>query len=164
MSETVIKGSAVLSSCGTYRYELHRTWDRALGRVAWIMLNPSTADATVDDPTIRRCVGFARTWGYGGIVVRNLFALRATNPKGLRRVEDPIGPYNDAYLYSGADADALTVCAWGAHGRYLDRQAQVLELLRHRPLHHLSTGLTSGGSPKHPLYLRNDTALTRWEP
>src|SRR5262245_19133112 len=89
---------ALISPCGLYRYWLTRTWDNSLRRVCWVMLNPSTADAEQDDPTIRRCVGFARSWGAGGIIVVNLFAFRASDPKALLRAADPVGPDNDGHI------------------------------------------------------------------
>lgn len=145
--------TAVLSPCGSYRYELTRTWAKG-SRVGWIMLNPSTADAEVDDPTIRRCIGFARTWGYGGIVVRNLYALRATNPRDLWRHDDPVGPDNDAYLRDAAP-DAITVCAWGTNATWHRTQQVVGSLIvAGASLRHL--GCTKSGQPRHPLYLRAD--------
>lgn len=153
---------AVLSDCGTYRYELTRRWNCTQGRVGWVMLNPSTADSEVDDPTIRRCVAFARAWGYGGIVVRNLFALRATDPRELRSHPEPVGQFNDQYLKRCSD-DALTVAAWGAYGGLNDRAAAAVAVLRFygTNLHHL--GLTKGGHPRHPLYLPASATPTRWE-
>ncbi len=151
---------ARLSPCGTYRYSLNRRWDIGRPRVGWIMLNPSTADAEVDDPTIRRCMGFARSWGYGGIVVRNLYALRATDPRELRKHSDPIGPDN---LLDECASDPLTIAAWGAHGAWRDRGNSVRSLLNRIgiPLYHL--GLTKDGHPRHPLYLKADLQPTLWE-
>lgn len=144
--------SAVISSCGAYRYELTRRWDVTLPRVGWIMLNPSTADAEQDDPTIRRCIAFAKTWGYGGIVVRNLYALRATDPSELWKHPRPTGPDNDSHLLDSVD-DPITVCAWGVHGK---RGNTVINALSDAgaALHYLE--LTKAGVPKHPLYLRGD--------
>jgi hypothetical protein len=145
----ITAASALLSPCGRYRYELRRTW--ADGAVCgWIMCNPSTADAHDDDPTIRRCVRFARRWGYGGIVVRNIYALRATDPAALRRDREPVGPDNDRHLLRAA-ADPLTVCAWGNHAA--NRGARLVNVLtaagaRLRCLVH-----NAHGTPKHPLYL-----------
>lgn len=90
--------SAIISECGKYRYSLSRIWDENKANVLFIMLNPSTADGDVDDPTIRRCIGFAKSWGYGGIYVGNLFAYRATDPKELLKVENPIGFENIHHL------------------------------------------------------------------
>lgn len=152
---------ATISPCGRYRYDLWRVWDELLPYAAFIMLNPSTADAAADDPTIRRCVGFARAWGYGGIVVTNLFAWRATDPRELRMARDPIGPDNDKAILRWATyaRSGVVVCAWGAEAatgkRPLLRQqpAHVMLLLRRAGVtpHHL--GLTQAGHPRHPLYL-----------
>jgi hypothetical protein len=153
--------SAVVSDCGAYRYELTRRWDITLPRVGWIMLNPSTADAEVDDPTIRRCIGFAKAWGYGGIVVRNMYALRATDPKALRTHPDPIGRFNSSYLRRCA-AEPVTVCAWGANADPVDEQGTVGGLIVNGVrLYHL--GLTKNGSPRHPLYLKAGLRPTAWE-
>ncbi len=146
---------AVLSSCGQYRYGLTRTFFTGTGTVLFIMLNPSTADAEMDDPTIRRCIGFARRWGFQELKVGNLFALRATDPRELKRVSDPIGPENDRYLmHMSGSADAV-IAAWGAHGIYRNRSQHVLGLLEGTVE---CLGLTKQGYPRHPLYLRADAA------
>jgi hypothetical protein len=155
--------SAVLSPCGTYRYELTRRWSsRSLA--GWVMLNPSTADADVDDPTVRRCIGFTKAWGYGGLVIRNLFALRATDPSELDRHADPVGPENDAHL-ARCQRDALTVIAWGARGGRRGRD--VLELLATHGVRPYRLAVTGNGQPRHPLYLKASlvpTALPRPAP
>ena len=156
-SDGVVR-SAVISECGLYRYRLDRVWDTEKAQVLFVMLNPSTADATVDDRTICRCMEFARAWGYGGLVVGNLFAFRATNPQQLKNVDDPVGPENDATLSLLRDSSNLTICAWGIHGSYLRRDHAVYALLTaggSPPIHCLGT--TNGGHPKHPLYLRATT-------
>lgn len=113
------------------------------------MLNPSTADGQFDDPTIRRCMKFTADWGYGGMHVVNLFALRATDPGELREAEDPIGPENDKTILSYAHW--RIVAAWGAHGGYRDRDKAVLEMLKNSELQYF--GLTKTGQPRHPLYI-----------
>lgn len=156
-------GRAVISADGLYRYELHRSWG-AGPVVEFIMLNPSTADAEVDDATIRRCIGFAKQWGYGALVVRNLYAYRATDPGELVNIEDPVGPENREYL--GRDGADRTIAAWGAHpaadgwwsGYPFGWQRHVI---KRRRLYCL--GINANGSPKHPLYVPADRALTRWE-
>src|ERR1019366_767130 len=106
--------SATLSACQSYRYDLTRSWsDRP--RVAWVMLNPSTANGTVDDPTIRRCLAFSKAWGFGGLTVVNLFALRSTDPKALLAHVDPCGPSNLQFIKGAIGGSALAVAAWGAH-------------------------------------------------
>ena len=148
---------ARLSDCGTYRYTLSRIWEPGLGNCLFVMLNPSTADALADDPTIRRCVGFARAWGYGSLSVVNLFALRATDPKALYRHADPVGPDNDAVIAAAARVADVVVAAWGAHGTHRDRGDAVARLIAEvagRAVHRLS--LTGDGQPGHPLYLKAD--------
>ena len=137
-----------------YRYRLWRRWSPG-PVIGFCMLNPSTAAASRDDPTIRRCVGFARAWGYGGVEVVNLFALRATEPSRLRSARDPIGPGNDAALVAAAARVDVLVIAWGVHGTLLERDRTVLALLSRTRL--LALGWTRSGAPRHPLYLRRDT-------
>lgn len=160
-----IHRDAIISDCGRYRYRLERIWDESLPVLVWVMLNPSTADASIDDPTIRRCISFAKAWGYGGIVVVNLFALRATNPKALNifAPDDPIGPLNNDHILE-AVAGGDVICAWGASvpEYWRHRPAGVVQIMREHGarLHHL--GLTKDRHPRHPLYLAGDTKPTRW--
>lgn len=114
----------------------------------FICLNPSTADATSDDPTVRVCVQYARRWGYGTLLIGNLFALRSVSPAALLKAHDPIGPTNDTYLHELQSQAALTICAWGNRGIYLNRAAQVLQRLNNP---HCLVKLSSG-QPGHPLY------------
>ena len=146
---------AAFSRCGTYRYALWRRWDESRPHVLFVALNPSTADDRKDDPTIRRCIGFARDWGYGGLAVANLFAFRATLPAVLREARAPVGPRNDRWLARLAGETGLVVAAWGAYGRLADRAAEVAPWLG--DCHCL--GLTAGGAPRHPLYVRRDAPL-----
>ena len=127
------------------------------GTVLFVMLNPSTADAETDDPTIRRCAGFARRWGFRELAVANLFALRATNPRELWRASDPVGPENDQHLVEMSSRADAVIAAWGAHGVYRNREQHVLRLLN-GTVEYL--GLTKQGHPRHPLYLRADAART----
>ena len=145
------QSGADFSECGRYRYKLWRLWDDTRPDVMFIMLNPSTADATADDPTIRRCIGFARAWGYGGVRVGNLFAWRTPYPQALRSALDPIGRENDGALCELAEGAALVVAAWGVHGMWLARARTVRQRFT-RPLHAL--GITKSGEPAHPLRLR----------
>jgi hypothetical protein len=144
---------AVFSPCERYRYALWREWSTGAGRVLFLMLNPSTADSEQDDPTIRRCIGFARGWGFQALDVANLFAWRATDPKVLPRVAEPIGANNDAWIERLARSAKLVVCAWGKHGRLHNRAATVLQLLRAIELEPHAISLNDDGSPAHPLYL-----------
>ena len=145
---------AVFSSDRQYRYRLWRVWDESLPLCLFVMLNPSTADASKNDPTVRRCIGFARSWGYGGLLVGNLFALRSTDPSVLYQAEYPVGSDNDGALFDMARQAGLVIAAWGTHGKHLDRGAEVIA---NRPsaLYHL--GLTAGGYPRHPLYVPSAT-------
>lgn len=147
-----LESSAVLSPCARYRYLLRRQL-RPVGTEVclFVMVNPSTADAAVDDPTIRRCAGFARAWGFDWLHVVNLFAWRATDPRALRAAHDPVGPENDAYLQAEVAQADMVVCAWGRHGDYLGRRQAVREALARRQVHVL--GQNADGSPKHPLYM-----------
>lgn len=152
-----VQRTAVMSLCGTYRFALGRIWSPSSPTVGFIMLNPSTADAEVDDPTIRRCVGFAQHWGYGGALVANLFALRATKPTELAVHPDPVGE-NDRYLVDLARQCPVVVCGWGAHPMAQSRAGVVLELLRAEcPDAVMCLGVTKTGAPRHPLYIRADT-------
>lgn len=145
---------------GDYRYLLWRTWDGALPRMLWVMLNPSTADETTNDATITRCVGFSKVWGYGGLDVVNLFALRATRPSTLRQVADPIGPENDRYITQALSRAGGIVVAWGEHGGFLGRDRAVLErLAQHATQALYCIGVTKNGSPRHPLYVAGSTRL-----
>lgn len=162
-----VKADATLSPCGTYRYLLTRHWygnsnGPPVNHVAFVMLNPSAADADVDDRTIRKCQKFARTWGYNGISVLNLFALRATKPDELYRHPDPVGPANDEVIeavVAGAGT-GLVVVAWGQHGSYRSRGIIVLDRLHSLGVEPVRLGPpTKGGHPWHPLYRKDDIAL-----
>lgn len=157
--------TAIISQCGTYRYLLTRQADFTnpeRSTALFIMLNPSTADATIDDPTIRRCRGFARFWDCNGIAVANLYALRATNPKELWSHADPVGPQNDNHLQRLAREYGDIVCAWGSNAKP-ERVAFVVSLLRENKARLFCLGTTKDGSPRHPLYVRGDQPLVPWE-
>lgn len=140
-------GTATISRCGQYRYRLERIWNDALPPVHWIMLNPSTADATQDDNTIRRVISFSQSWGYGSAIVLNLFAYRTPHPRLLQQASDPIGPRNDKHL---AEISEPVVAAWGSH---IFAQARAEEVLRFLPREIVCLGQNKNGSPKHPLYV-----------
>jgi hypothetical protein len=113
-----LEQNAVISACDRYRYVLRRQVGPGARIATFIMLNPSTADATQDDPTIRRCIGFARQWGCGQLVVLNLFAFRATDPVDLKRAADPVGPDNESWFRRILPSDGPVVCGWGVHGSH----------------------------------------------
>lgn len=152
------KSTAVITASGLFRYTLTRSWgDEPI--CCFVMLNPSTADHHKDDPTIRRCVAFAKLWGCGGLIVVNLFALRATNPNELYDAYDPIGEANDECIRSALRASAIRVAAWGVHGAYRHRDQEVVALMRSVGRGVQCLGLTKFGQPRHPLYVRADTKL-----
>lgn len=155
--------TAEFSPCRQYRYSLWR--DLCLlqpvlpGYVLFIGLNPSTADETLNDPTIRRCIGFTESWGYGKLCMANLFAFRATDPRDMKATADPIGALNDSYLVDLANNANLIVAAWGAHGSFMNRADTVKSMINN--LHYLR--LTKGGFPEHPLYLPKALTPQKWQ-
>lgn len=151
---------AILSECGRYRYRLWRTWDEEnFLRAAFVMLNPSIADAEQDDPTIRRCIGFAKSWGCGGIVVVNLFAWRSTDPKQLKSIIDPVGPENDRHIRRVLETCSPRICAWGNHGTLRRRDEAVKAIIRGVATGAECLRLSKDGHPGHPLYLPADSVL-----
>jgi hypothetical protein len=155
-------GKAVFSGDDVYRYRLARIWGEGGQHAAWIMLNPSTADALTDDPTIRRCVRFTRAWGLDGLTVVNLFALRATDPAELVGHADPVGPANDQMISEALADAAVLVAAWGAHPMAAGRVTAVTALVP--PGARLQClGTTKAGHPRHPLYVSTRQPLVPWE-
>lgn len=167
--------SAIISACGRYRYRLERDLGQTGPTMAFVMVNPSTADASQDDPTIRKCVGFAKRHGCGSLIVGNLFAFRATDVRDLRKAGDAIGPENDRYLSEIMwDADDVVV-AWGS----LNKLPEVLrgrwkELVRIFDARHQDTGerhptplgclgVCADQHPKHPLMVGYDTKIQPWQ-
>jgi hypothetical protein len=156
VAEAMQRG-ADISPCGLYRNTIWCWW----GPGAWVNfcgLNPSKADSKVNDPSFTRMVNFAKAWGYDGLIVTNLFAFRATDPRDMKAAGDPIGPDNDASLKSAYLNSAITVAAWGAHGTYRGRDAVVRKMLPR--LHYLR--LTKDGHPRHPLYLPASLRPVAW--
>ena len=155
------KAGARMSECGQYRYELWRTWSAAPA-LGFVLLNPSTADAVKNDPTVERCERRARSSGYGGVRIVNLFALRATDPGELYTHPDPVGPDNDAAIEACVRDVQLLICGWGKHGAHLDRATQVLGRLRALGAvpHYLA--LNRDGSPRHPLYVGYGAQPIAW--
>lgn len=153
-----MKKSAIISECGKFRYHLTRQWNEALKPLPFIMLNPSTADADEDDPTIRKCIGFATRLGFGGIEVFNLFAFRATNPKDLRAHGYQVGPENDRIMTNrlaelGLQDRGYVICAWGANARNLQAPQRVRTHLALAGVRLRALRLLADGTPEHPLML-----------
>lgn len=157
---------AFISEDGLYRYTLWRDWRKpgeTTKTVLFVGLNPSTADADKDDPTIRRCIGFAKAWGYNKLIMVNLFAFRATDPKDMKSTQDPEGPLNREIVGNATDHADLTIAAWGAHGLFKEQNDRYIKYLTN-PYH---LGLTKNGFPKHPLYLKADVKpepFFEWRP
>jgi hypothetical protein len=156
--------SAVISDCGQYRYSLTRIWDDSKPKVLFVMLNPSTADGTKDDRTIRRCKAFAESWGYGGLYVCNLFAYRATNPEELLKVNNPFGDQNIWVTRKLIDEVEMVVCAWG-NRKIINKiitpytEVSLLNFCKEK-LHYIEMSID--GTPKHPLYLNKDLLPKKW--
>lgn len=157
-----MRGGAIIT--GNYRYLLWREWDSNNKTVAFIMLNPSRADASLNDPTITRCIKFALAWGYGRLEVVNLFAYRTPHPSLLKQAAEPIGRDNaprsgslrDRFILESVNQSDRVILAWGNNGTWQQQDFYVLELLK--TYNHLySLGITKKGCPRHPLYLRSDT-------
>lgn len=157
-----VAGSAIIDASGQYRYLLRRRWAPHGRTVLWIMLNPSTADATENDPTVRRCIGFARTWGYAALAIVNLFARRTKDPRHLVGFTAPeaIGPDNDGVIRRELAEPSLVIAAWGNLGWLHDRDAAVVAMIGARSLSVL--GRTDRGHPRHPLYLPRTAIPEPW--
>ena len=153
-SEHSVKESmAVFSPCMKYRYILSRVWNPNKKLIMFLMLNPSTADEMKNDPTVERCERRAKAMGYGGIVVCNIFAYRATSPKDMKAQDDPVGVENDQSILSSLREVDKVVCAWGGHGSHMKRADKVKELLKESGAEVLYLRMTQSGNPSHPLYI-----------
>jgi hypothetical protein len=147
-----VRSLAVFSECEQYRYFLRREWGRHRTQpLHFLMLNPSTADERKNDPTVERCQRRAKALGFQSFIVTNLFAFRATDPKAMKAAADPIGLDTDTWIQLAADLSRITICAWGNHGQFLERSAEVRRLLSNYPLFALD--ITGAGEPRHPLYV-----------
>ena len=159
----LIRRGATFSRCDRYRYQLTRIWDTAVTAVTFIMLNPSTASHLVDDPTIRRCMQFARREKYGGMGVVNLYAWRATDPSELTEVFDPQGPENDEHLRNAIEyarfANTQIICAWGAHPLARDVGDVLVTRYGLEGVQFSCLGKTKDGYPRHPLYVPSNTLI-----
>jgi hypothetical protein len=155
--------TATFNEARTHRFLLTRTWDEDGPVMAWVMLNPSKAGALINDPTVSRCISRARQ-AHGGIVIGNLFALQATDPAELRKHPDPVGAGNDEFIAEACSGAETVVAAWGAHGTFLGRDREVTRMLAEAGVRLQCLGVTSGGQPRHPLYIRADAPLVPYEP
>lgn len=144
--------TAVYSDCEAYRYALTREWSASGGRIAFVMLNPSTASELRNDPTIEGCERRARQMGAGAFQVVNLFAYRATDPRDLKAANAPLGPENDAVLRQAAEWADQVICGWGVHGAHQGRGPAVEAMLREGGVDLYHLGLSKDGHPRHPLY------------
>jgi hypothetical protein len=144
--------TALFSRDRTYRYRLGRRWGQGAA-VCFILLNPSTADETREDPTVRRCIGFARGLGYAALEVVNLYAYVATDPAELRRAGYPVGRSNDRHIEAAARECERVVLAWGVHAAKLGKPGEVLGLLARAGIEPHCLRLTASGHPEHPLRL-----------
>lgn len=153
---------ALFSPCKKYRYRLWRVWGEQPSAV-FVMLNPSTADEIVNDPTVERCERRARAMGYGGLRVANIFALRSTDPAALYSHPEPIGEGNDKAILDSVSGAGIVICAWGGHGNLNNRGAAVLDLIRDAGATPHYLVLNKDGTPKHPLYVGYDVLPTAWE-
>jgi len=144
---------AAFSSCRRWRYLLWRRWDERLPTANFLMLNPSTADEFQLDPSCTRARVYAERWGYGSLIVTNLFGWRATDPVDMKAARDPVGRGNDRAIVRAAREAELVVCAWGNHGAHLGRSRSVLSLLRDAGVRLHALRVTGAGEPTHPLYL-----------
>lgn len=162
MKDLFEDSGAVFSPCGLYRYRLWRRWDSSAPAV-FLMLNPSTADDIENDPTVERCERRARSMGFGGLEVINLFALRSTDRSALYTHPAPIGPENDSAILAAVYGAGKIICAWGTDGRLQGRDQQVLSLLRGVgiPLYFLR--LNKDGTPQHPLYIGYSEEPKLWQ-
>lgn len=157
---------AMISEDEKYRYALWRTWDKDKPVVMFIMLNPSTADGNKDDPTIRKCMAYAKAWGYGALIVGNLYAFKTKDPKVLENILFPIGPHCDSWLYTLSKMADLRIAAWGNKILSDKRVEQVKGILSSHMkgivsrLYYLE--LSKSGNPKHPLYLRKNLKPQPW--
>ena len=154
----IIKKSAVFSPCRNYRYSLTRAWKLSQKPALFIGLNPSTADENNDDPTIRRCMHYAYEWGFGGLIMLNLFAFRATLPSDLRKSKFPVGQENNQFIVDSQHEAGIVLVAWGNNGNLLNRDQAVLQLISNP----MCLNINNSGQPAHPLYQRKDISPKKY--
>lgn len=156
------RATATFNTDRTHRFRLSRVWEPTGRRVNFLMLNPSTADAFVLDRTVHRCVGFAQTWGMGALEVTNVFAMRSTDPAGLKRVDDPVGAGNDDAIVAAALAADVVVVAWGVHATLGGRNQHIAALLHDAGVRPVALRVTKSGHPGHPLYVPGSAHPVPW--
>ena len=154
----LVNKNATFSDCRKYRYALSRTWNGKKKTILFIGLNPSTADEKIDDPTIRRCINYAQNWGYGSLLMVNLFAYRATMPTELKNVKNPIGNDNDLHIIELSKKADLAVAAWGNEGSLLNRDKEVKKIIPNLKC----LKINKSGQPAHPLYQKKDLKLIKY--
>ena len=158
MNGLLVNKNATFSDCRKYRYALSRTWNGKKKTILFIGLNPSTANEKIDDPTIRRCINYAQNWGYGSLLMVNLFAYRATMPSELKNVKNPIGNDNDLHILELSKKADLAVAAWGNEGTLLNRDKEVKKILPNL----MCLKINKSGQPAHPLYQKKDLKLIKY--
>ena len=154
----LVNKNATFSDCRKYRYALSRTWNGKKKTILFIGLNPSTANEKIDDPTIRRCINYAQNWGYGSLLMVNLFAYRATLPSELKNVKNPIGNDNDIQIIELSKKADIAVAAWGNEGTLLNRDKEVKKILPNL----MCLKINKSGQPSHPLYQKKDLKLIKY--
>jgi hypothetical protein len=157
------ESGAKFSACRRWRYLLWRRWNESKPVANFLMLNPSTADEHRLDPSCTRARSYAERWGFGALVVTNLFGWRATDPQEMKAARDPVGRGNDAAILRAARASAIVVCAWGNHGAHLGRSQQVVSSLRAAAVNLSFLRMNSAGEPAHPLYLPGSLQAASWD-
>ena len=158
MNGLLVNKNAIFSDCRKYRYALSRTWNGKKKTILFIGLNPSTANEKIDDPTIRRCINYAQNWGYGSLLMVNLFAYRATLPSELKNVKNPIGNDNDLHIIELSKKADIAVAAWGNEGTLLNRDKEVKKILPNL----MCLKINKSGQPSHPLYQKKDLKLIKY--
>jgi len=158
MNGLLVNKNATFSDCRKYRYGLSRTWNGKKKTILFIGLNPSTANEKIDDPTIRRCINYAQNWGYGSLLMVNLFAYRATLPSELKNVKNPIGNDNDLQIIELSKKADIAVAAWGNEGTLLNRDKEVKKILPNL----MCLKINKSGQPSHPLYQKKDLKLIKY--
>ena len=148
-NSNIVDAGAVFSRCDLYRYAVWRCWNLELPGILFVGLNPSTANATLDDPTLRRCIDYAHRWGYGSVYIANLFAFRTTSPARLRHAVDPVGYRNNMWIRRLIKQTSKVLVAWGNGGSYRDRSEEVLKMIPEP----YCLKINRSGQPAHPLYL-----------